>query len=144
MAGASILQLRDAMSLINAGLASVCVASEILLDTAGSSRSFTAIRKNAGLCCGSRLGKGEVFAYVGLSQNLKDLKASVLPSTSSYKLGGNQRGGPSSLKVLKWNILGRMFLELAQIEAGAYLFTTARSSNLRLLCVKMVRVTASI
>ena len=41
---------------------------------AGSSRSFTAIRKDAGLCCGSRLRKGEVFAYVGLPQNLKDLK----------------------------------------------------------------------
>jgi hypothetical protein len=42
--------------------------------TAGSSRSFTAIRKDAGLCCGSRLRKGEVFAYVGQNQNLKDLK----------------------------------------------------------------------
>ena len=42
--------------------------------TAGSSRSFTALRKDAGLCCGSRLRKGEVFAYVGLPQNLKDLK----------------------------------------------------------------------
>ena len=31
-------------------------------------------RKDAGLCCGSRLRKGEVFAYVGLPQNLKDLK----------------------------------------------------------------------
>ena len=30
--------------------------------------------KDAGLYCGSRLRKGEVFAYVGLSQNLKDLK----------------------------------------------------------------------
>ena len=38
------------------------------------SRSFTAIRKDAGLCCGSRLRSGEVFAYVGLPQNLKDLK----------------------------------------------------------------------
>ena len=26
------------------------------------------------LCCGSRLRKGEMFAYVGLPQNLKDLK----------------------------------------------------------------------
>ena len=33
--------------------------------TAGSPRSFTAIRKDAGLCCGSRLRSGEVFAYVG-------------------------------------------------------------------------------
>ena len=31
-------------------------------------------RKDAGLCCGSRLRKGEVFAYVGSIQNLKDLK----------------------------------------------------------------------
>ena len=29
------------------------------------------------LCCGSRLRKGEVFAYVGLPQNLKDLKAGL-------------------------------------------------------------------
>ena len=45
--------------------------------TAASSRSFTAIlaiRKDAGICCGSRLRKGEVFAYVGRNQNLKDLK----------------------------------------------------------------------
>ena len=32
-----------------------------------------ALRKDAGLCCGPRLRKGEVFAYVGLPQNLKDL-----------------------------------------------------------------------
>jgi len=31
------------------------------------------IRKEAGLFCGSFLRKGEVFAYVGLTQNLKDL-----------------------------------------------------------------------
>ena len=42
--------------------------------TAGSLRSFTAIRKDAGLCCESRLRSGEVFAYVGLIHNLKDLK----------------------------------------------------------------------
>ena len=33
--------------------------------TAGSSRSFTAIRKDAGLCCGSRLRKGEVLPMLG-------------------------------------------------------------------------------
>ena len=38
-------------------------------------KSFAAIRKDAGLYCGSRLRSGEVLAYVGLSQNLKDLKA---------------------------------------------------------------------
>ena len=39
-----------------------------------SPRSFTAIRKDAGLCCGSRLRKGEEFAYVGRNQNREDLK----------------------------------------------------------------------
>ena len=39
-----------------------------------SSKSFTTIRKDAGLYCGSRLRSGEVFAYVGSIQNLKDLK----------------------------------------------------------------------
>ena len=33
------------------------------------------IRKDAGLCCGSRRRSGEVFAYVGSIQKLKDLKA---------------------------------------------------------------------
>ena len=36
--------------------------------------SLTAIRKDAVLCCGSRLRSGEVFAYVGSIQNPKDLK----------------------------------------------------------------------
>ena len=48
-----------------------------LLCTAGSSPSFSALRKDEGLCCGSRLRKGEVFAYVGRNQNLKDLKVMV-------------------------------------------------------------------
>ena len=39
-----------------------------------SSRCFAAIRKDAVLCCGSRLRKGEVFAYVGRIDNLQDLK----------------------------------------------------------------------
>ena len=45
--------------------------------TAGSARSFTAIRKDAGLCCGSRLRKGAVLAYVGSIQILKDLRKGV-------------------------------------------------------------------
>ena len=32
------------------------------------------IRKDAGLCCGYHLRKGEVIAYVGCIHNLKDLK----------------------------------------------------------------------
>ena len=39
------------------------------------SKALRAIRKGAGLFCGSLLRKGEVFAYVGLIQNLKDLEA---------------------------------------------------------------------
>ena len=54
----------------------------------GSSRSFTALRKDAGLCCGSRLRKVEVFAYVGLPQNLKDLKNSEPYAFSSALLQG--------------------------------------------------------
>ena len=42
-------------------------------------RSFAALRKEAGLFCGSLLRKGEVFAYVGRNQNLKDLKANSPP-----------------------------------------------------------------
>ena len=42
--------------------------------TAGSSRSFTAIRKDTRLYCGSRQRSGEVFAYGGSIQNLKDLE----------------------------------------------------------------------
>ena len=38
-----------------------------------SPKSILAIRKDTGFCCGSRLRKGEVFAYVGPPQNLKDL-----------------------------------------------------------------------
>jgi len=41
---------------------------------AGPLRSYTAIRKEAGLFCGSFLRKGLVFACVGLIQTLKDLK----------------------------------------------------------------------
>jgi len=40
---------------------------------AGPLRSFSAIRQEAGLFCGSFLRKGEVFVYVGRFQDLKDL-----------------------------------------------------------------------
>jgi len=48
--------------------------------------SCAAIRKQAGLFCGSFLRKGEVFAYFGLSKNLKDLKGSRPVSSSSSLL----------------------------------------------------------
>ena len=35
---------------------------------------LSSIRSDAGLCCGSRLRKGKVFAYAGLVDYLKDLK----------------------------------------------------------------------
>jgi len=67
--------------------------------TAGSSRSFTAIRKDAGLYCGSRLRKGEVFAYVGRIHNLKDLqeekKARRPFSVLSARCPRNHSGTPS-------------------------------------------------
>ena len=58
--------------------------------TAGSSRSFTAIRKDAGLYCGSRLRKGEVFAYVGRIHNLKDLKVDTRESRSETLIGNRK------------------------------------------------------
>jgi len=48
-------------------------------------RSFAAIRKDTGLYRGSRLRKGEVFAYVGLSQNLKGL-TETFPSCRAARL----------------------------------------------------------
>ena len=39
-----------------------------------SLRSFPAIRQEAIRFCGFFLRKGKVFAYVGINQNLKDLK----------------------------------------------------------------------
>ena len=41
--------------------------------------------------CGSRLRSGEVFAYVGLSQNLKDLKAEGLRSGARDTHGHRMR-----------------------------------------------------
>ena len=43
------------------------LAASLLHWRAGSLRSFIAIRKDAGLCCGSFLRKGEVFAFGKLS-----------------------------------------------------------------------------
>ena len=45
---------------------------------------FTALRKDAGLCCGSHLRKGEVFAYVGRIHNLKDLKGRPTPGQPKW------------------------------------------------------------
>jgi len=44
------------------------------------------LKKDLGLCCGSRLRKGEVFAYVGSIQTLKDLE--------DQKPEGPQKGDP--------------------------------------------------
>ena len=51
---------------------------EVVLLWLGSGRvrqvaSLLPILQDAGLYCGPRLRKGEVFAYVGRDQNLKDL-----------------------------------------------------------------------
>ena len=61
---------------------------------AGSSRSFAAIRKDTGVCCGSRLRKGEAFAYVERNQNLKDLKdmaGGVRPPGLLFRRAGGMR-----------------------------------------------------
>ena len=47
--------------------------------------------KDAGLYCGSRLRKGEVFAYVGSIQDLKDLK--VIDLQVASLIGAGRRGG---------------------------------------------------
>ena len=66
---------------------SAYVTASHLHCTAGSLRSFTAIRKDAGLYCGPRLRKGEVFAYVELPQHLKDLKDAGLYFGSRLRKG---------------------------------------------------------
>ena len=40
---------------------------------------------DAGFCCGSRPRKGEVFAYVGLPHNLKDLEDANLTTLLQAK-----------------------------------------------------------
>ena len=74
--------------------------------TAGSSRSFTAIRKDAWLYSGSRLRKGEVFAYVGRNQNLKDQRTCAALYPEGMLLGyvgrnSNPKGpkGPEGLSL---------------------------------------------
>ena len=73
---------------------------------AGSSRSSAAIRKHAGLSCGSFLRKGEVLAYVGSIQNLKDLQdLPQFPRTGQY-LGSWGDHVPRSLEATPpWALL---------------------------------------
>ena len=67
---------------------------------------MTALRKDAGLCCGSRLRKGEVFAYVGLPQSLRDLKdVSMLVEPLSGELGTFQTSVLQSGLELKFKYL---------------------------------------
>ena len=51
---------------------------------AGSSRSFTAIRKGAGLFCGSFLRKGQMFAQVGRSHGKVDVTLPGKGNSSSH------------------------------------------------------------
>ena len=48
------------------------IAASLLQRMARSSTFFAAMRQGPGLSCGSSLRKGEVLAYVGTHQNLKD------------------------------------------------------------------------
>jgi len=78
----------------------------ILFDTQAKSGSFSfqilsvvttlffpQIRKDAGLCCGPRLRKGGVFAFVGSIQNLKDLKG----KRTAFDRRGRTQGHVGSL-----------------------------------------------
>ena len=56
----------------------VCPASHLHC-TAGSSRSFTAIRKDAGLCCGSRLREGRSVCLCWAPSKLKGPKGPTRP-----------------------------------------------------------------
>ena len=93
--------------------------------TAGSSRSFSAIRKDAGLYCGSRLRSGEVFAYVGLSQNLEDLKCTP---TNFVTDRGAERGDKATwirefklpwrkagllISMIKWTRTSRLSIKIS-------------------------------
>jgi len=74
------------------------LAASLLHWRAGSLRSFTAIRTEAALYCGSFLRKGEVFANVGRNQNLEDLK-----------MGQNTKALLKILSVHKFKILQLLF-----------------------------------
>ena len=80
------------------------LAASHLHCTAGSSRSFTAIQKDAGLYCGPRLRKGEVFAYGGLSQNLKDLKDFVIQVTLCTEIQTVKQAGKARTFLIKSEI----------------------------------------
>ena len=69
------------------------LAASLLHWRAGFARSFAAIRKEAGLFCESSLWKGEVLAYVGLHQNLKNLKRTsrICSEMDVHTLSGSSR-----------------------------------------------------
>ena len=73
--------------------------------------SFTAIRKEAGVFCGTFLRKGEVFACVVLSQNLKDLKAihdltnrGGEDRTGQDRTGADRGMGNARIRIEGWGI----------------------------------------
>ena len=61
-------------------------------------RSFTAIRKEAGHFCGSFLRKGEVFAFVGRNQNLKDLTGIPIPPPRRFCQDFLRKGGAHTVE----------------------------------------------
>ena len=65
------------------------IGSSLKVLKAGCGQRDPAIRKDAGLYCGSRLRSGEVFAYVGRNQNLKDLKDPARAHVRGTYLGGS-------------------------------------------------------
>ena len=101
------------------------------------------MRKDAGLCCGSRLRKGEVFAYVGLPQNLKDLKDGEAASEASPALCASV-GQVMSLRELT----NEGILDLARVLRGTPLSEqagshTRRHAPLRRSAISQTAVTQS-
>ena len=79
------------------------LAGRLVFWVCGVVQENNVLRKDAGLYCGPRLRKGEVFVYVGSIQNLKDLKDLKDPpgaraTSSNPTLGGVEGGSTCGAK----------------------------------------------
>jgi hypothetical protein len=76
----------------------------------GSSKNLKDLKDNGRLCCGSRLREGEVFAYVGLPQNLKEpqglsLTYRTVKDLSPFRFKKNRCSAPEHFLVFGDGIL---------------------------------------
>ena len=65
----------------------ICILTTLLESNLYFDQFEVSVSFLAPKCCGSRLRKGEVFAYVGSIQNLKDLKHQSVLSTEGRVVG---------------------------------------------------------